>query len=60
MELSAIIACENVRSKFNPVFGIEANGLSPLLTVHSMAEDEAKSSNKDKASFVSDGNATTV
>ena len=60
VELSALIACENFRSKFNPVFGIEANGLSPLLTVQSMAEDAAKSSNKDKASFVSNGNATAV
>ena len=60
VELSAIIACENFRSKFNPVFGIEANGLYPLLAVQSMAENAAKSSNKDKASFVSNGNATTV
>ena len=60
VELSAIIAYENFRSKFNPVFGIEANGLYPLLAVQSMAENAAKSSNKNKASFVSNGNAKAV
>ena len=60
MELSAIIAYENFRSKFNPVFSIEANGLCHLPAVQSMEEDAAKSSTKDKASFVSDGNATAV
>ena len=37
VELSAIIAYENFRSKFNPVFGIEANGLCHLPAVRSMA-----------------------
>ncbi len=37
VELSAIIAYENFRSKFNPVFGIEANGLCHLPAVESMA-----------------------
>ena len=37
VELSAIIAYENFRSKFNPVFGIEANGLCHLPAVQSMA-----------------------
>ena len=46
VELSAIIACENFRSKFNPVFGIEANGLYPLLAVQSMAENAAKKFHK--------------
>ena len=36
VELSAIIAYENFRSKFNPVFGIEANGLCALPAVQSM------------------------
>ncbi len=36
VELSAIIAYENFRSKFNPVFGIEANGLCHLPAVESM------------------------
>ena len=35
VELSAIIAYENFRSKFNPVFGIEANGLCHLPVVQS-------------------------
>ena len=42
VELSAIIAYENFRSEFNPVFGIEANGLCHLPAVQSMAEDAAK------------------
>jgi len=37
VELSAIIAYENFRSKFNSVFGIEANGLCHLPVVQSMA-----------------------
>ena len=37
VELSAIIAYENFRSKFYPVFGIEANGLCHLPAVESMA-----------------------
>ena len=49
VELSANIAYENFRSNFNPVFGIEANGLCHLPAVQSMAEDAAKSSTKDKA-----------
>ncbi len=36
-ELVAIVAYENFRSKFNPVFGIEANGLCHLPAVQSMA-----------------------
>ena len=35
VELAAIIAYENFRSKFNPVFGIEANGLCHLPVVQS-------------------------
>ena len=27
VELAAVIALENFRSKFNPVFGVESNGL---------------------------------
>ena len=42
VELSAIIAYENFRSKFNPVFGIEANWLCHLPAVQSMAEGVAK------------------
>ncbi len=30
VELAAVIALENFRSKFNPVFGIEANHFCPL------------------------------
>jgi len=30
VELAAVIALENFRSKFNPVFGIEANYFCPL------------------------------
>lgn len=30
VELAAVIALENFRSKFNPVFGVEAQGFCPL------------------------------
>ena len=33
VELAAVIALENFRSKFNPVFGIEANNFCSLLRV---------------------------
>jgi alkylhydroperoxidase family enzyme len=33
VELAAVIALENFRSKFNPVFGIEANNFCPLPAV---------------------------
>ena len=33
VELAAVIALENFRSKFNPVFGIEANGFCPVAAV---------------------------
>lgn len=33
VELAAIIALENFRSKFNPVFAVEAQGFCPLLAV---------------------------
>jgi len=46
VELSAIIAYENFRGKFNPVFGIEANGLCHLPAVQSMEEDAAKTFHK--------------
>ncbi|HEY7322062.1 MAG TPA: hypothetical protein VIE89_31230 [Candidatus Binatia bacterium] len=34
VELAAIVALENFRSKFNPVFGIEANGFCSLPAVN--------------------------
>jgi alkylhydroperoxidase family enzyme len=37
VELAAVIAMENFRSKFNPVFGIEANGFCPLPGVQEAA-----------------------
>ncbi len=44
VELSAIVAYENFRSKFNPVFGIEANGLCHLPDVQTMAAAAAERS----------------
>lgn len=38
VELAAVIALENFRSKFNPVFGIEANGFCPLPGVQQAAD----------------------
>jgi alkylhydroperoxidase family enzyme len=37
VELAAVIALENFRSKFNPVFGIEANNFCPLPGVQEAA-----------------------
>lgn len=37
VELAAIIALENFRSKFNPVFGIESHGFCPLPAVKEAA-----------------------
>jgi alkylhydroperoxidase family enzyme len=37
VELAAVIALENFRSKFNPVFGIEPNGFCPLPAVQGAA-----------------------
>jgi len=37
VELAAVIALENFRSKFNPVFGIEANNFCPLPRVQEAA-----------------------
>ena len=38
VELAAVIALENFRSKFNPVFGIEANNFCPLPGVKDAAD----------------------
>jgi alkylhydroperoxidase family enzyme len=37
VELAAIIALENFRSKFNPVFAVEAQGFCPLPAVKDAA-----------------------
>jgi len=37
VELAAVIALENFRSKFNPVFGIEPNGFCSLPSVQGAA-----------------------
>ena len=37
VELAAVIALENFRSKFNPVFGIEANNFCPVPRVKEAA-----------------------
>lgn|SRR5574342_1008397 len=37
VELAAIIALENFRSKFNPVFAIEAHGFCPVPAVREAA-----------------------
>jgi hypothetical protein len=38
VELAAVIALENFRSKFNPVFGIEANNFCSLAKVKEAAD----------------------
>ena len=37
VELAAIVALENFRSKFNPVFAVEAQGFCPLPVVKEVA-----------------------
>ena len=37
VELAAIIALENFRSKFNPVFAVEAHGFCPVPAVQQVA-----------------------
>jgi alkylhydroperoxidase family enzyme len=42
VELAAIIALENFRSKFNPVFAVESQGFCPLPTVKEVAAEAAR------------------
>jgi alkylhydroperoxidase family enzyme len=42
VELAAIIALENFRSKFNPVFAVEAQGFCPLPAVKAVAARAAR------------------
>jgi hypothetical protein len=42
VELAAIIALENFRSKFNPVFAVEAQGFCPLPAVQAVAAQAAR------------------
>ena len=42
VELAAVIALENFRSKFNPVFGIEANYFCPLPVIQEAAAAAAR------------------
>jgi alkylhydroperoxidase family enzyme len=42
VELAAIIALENFRSKFNPVFAVESQGFCPLPAVKDVAAEAAR------------------
>jgi alkylhydroperoxidase family enzyme len=42
VELAAVIALENFRSKFNPVFAIEANNFCPLPAIKEAAAVAAR------------------
>ena len=42
VELAAIIALENFRSKFNPVFAVESQGFCPLPAVKQVAEEASR------------------
>lgn len=42
VELAAIIALENFRSKFNPVFAVESQGFCPLPAVTEAAAQAAR------------------
>ena len=39
VELAAVIALENFRSKFNPVFGVESNGLCEIPSIQETVDD---------------------
>ena len=39
VELAAVIALENFRSKFNPVFGVESNGLCEIPSIQEAVND---------------------
>jgi alkylhydroperoxidase family enzyme len=41
VELAAVIALENFRSKFNPVFAVESQGFCPLPAVEKVAAEAA-------------------
>ena len=41
VELAAIVGLENFRSKFNPVFAVEAQGFCPLPAVKEVAAEAA-------------------
>ncbi|HTM09295.1 MAG TPA: hypothetical protein VL754_12990 [Verrucomicrobiae bacterium] len=41
VELAAVIALENFRSKFNPVFAVEAHGFCPVPAVKAAADAAA-------------------
>src|ERR1043165_3210844 len=49
VELAAIIALENFRSKFNPVFAVEAHGFCPLPAVKQVAAQAASRFHEDGA-----------
>ncbi|MGH7824926.1 MAG: carboxymuconolactone decarboxylase family protein [Candidatus Binatia bacterium] len=42
VELAAVIALENFRSKFNPVFAVESQGFCPLPAVQQVAAEAAE------------------
>ena len=42
VELAAIIALENFRSKFNPVFAVEAHGFCAVPAVQQVTEDATR------------------
>ena len=46
VELAAIIALENFRSKFNPVFAVESQGFCPLPAVKEVAAEAARRFNE--------------
>ncbi|MQF48415.1 hypothetical protein FIM08_00705 [SAR202 cluster bacterium AC-647-N09_OGT_505m] len=39
VELAAVIALENFRSKFNPVFGVESNGFCEIPSIQEAVDD---------------------
>jgi alkylhydroperoxidase family enzyme len=52
VELAAIIALENFRSKFNPVFAVESQNFCPLPAVKAVAAEAACRLHEEQPKFI--------
>jgi alkylhydroperoxidase family enzyme len=52
VELAAIIALENFRSKFNPVFAVESQNFCPLPAVKAVAAEAARRLHEEQPKFI--------
>lgn len=56
VELAAIIALENFRSKFNPVFAVESQNFCPLPAVKTVAAEAARRLHEQRHEKTADSN----